>query len=364
MLGKNWFDSCLPPAVRNEAKSVFQRLMTESKAPIVEHRSPVLTQTGGERLIAWKNARLTGPDGRATGMLSSGTDVTDLAQAEEAISHLARFPGENPNPVLRISRTGVIIYANDSSETLLDTWGRGVGQPLPDSHLEVAREAFRSGRFNQVEVECGERVFALVFTPVAETECINVYGLDITGLKQMQRELQRHRDSLEELVRKRNTELSESEERYRNLFEQAADAIVIVDPATGAVTEFNDLACKGLGYTREEFRALSVADYNAEWSREEILLQADMAIRVGEQTRETVQRTKNGELRNILVKSKPISIKGKKLLHCIWRDITEQKRIDRELALRTEELRRAVDLMSGRELRMAELKDTIRQLRR
>ena len=55
--------------------------------------------------------------------------------------------------------------------------------------------------------------------------------------------------------RKRAEEaLRESEERYRAIFEQAADSILLVDAQTGAFADFNDSACRNLGYTREEFK--------------------------------------------------------------------------------------------------------------
>jgi two-component system cell cycle sensor histidine kinase/response regulator CckA len=54
----------------------------------------------------------------------------------------------------------------------------------------------------------------------------------------------------------------ESEARYRNLFEQAADAIVVFDPRTTAILDFNDAACRRLGYTRAEFAKLKISDFD------------------------------------------------------------------------------------------------------
>jgi PAS domain-containing protein len=45
-----------------------------------------------------------------------------------------------------------------------------------------------------------------------------------------------------------------SEERYRTLFKLAADSILLIDPKTSEILEFNDSAHKNLGYTREEFK--------------------------------------------------------------------------------------------------------------
>jgi len=52
-------------------------------------------------------------------------DITKRKQAETEIKSLARFPNENPSPVLRLCEDGTLLYANDASKPLLDSWGSG-----------------------------------------------------------------------------------------------------------------------------------------------------------------------------------------------------------------------------------------------
>jgi PAS domain S-box-containing protein len=54
--------------------------------------------------------------------------------------------------------------------------------------------------------------------------------------------------------------IEENEKRYRAVFEQAADAIVLIDVETGAIVEFNDRTCETLGYSREELQRLKLSD--------------------------------------------------------------------------------------------------------
>ncbi|UCF79129.1 MAG: GAF domain-containing protein, partial [Candidatus Eiseniibacteriota bacterium] len=51
-------------------------------------------------------------------------------RAEEERAQLARFPSENPNPVLRIATDGAILYCNEAGRPLLDVWMCAEGQPL------------------------------------------------------------------------------------------------------------------------------------------------------------------------------------------------------------------------------------------
>src|SRR5690349_10062229 len=41
------------------------------------------------------------------------------------------FPDENPNPVLRMSGDGALVYANRSAAPILAAWGVDVGGQLP-----------------------------------------------------------------------------------------------------------------------------------------------------------------------------------------------------------------------------------------
>lgn len=117
-------------------------------------------------------------------------------QSEHEIVKLAKFPDEDPNPVLRISSEGIIIYRNKSSAPLLKAWNCSPGQALPGRWHQFVTNALDSGLPGQAEVACGERIFSLTFAPVVDSSYVNVYALDITQRKQAEEAL---RDSEERL---------------------------------------------------------------------------------------------------------------------------------------------------------------------
>lgn len=139
--------------------------------------------------------------------------------------------------------------------------------------------------------------------------------------------------SFMDITERKNTEeaLRESEERYRAIFEQAVDSIVLIDGETREFVEFNDRAHKSLGCTREEFGGLKIEDFEVIESAEKVAKHIKKIIREGADTFETKHRTKGGEIRDILVSSRAISIGGKDFIQSIWRDITEQKRAEKVL---------------------------------
>jgi len=136
-------------------------------------------------------------------------------------------------------------------------------------------------------------------------------------------------------------ELRESEELFRAVFEQAADSIVLIDTETGALVEFNDKAHNNLGYTREEFQGLKIRDFEAIESDAEVSQHIKSIVTEGAAVFETKHRTKGGEVRDILVKVRPISIRGKNFLISMWDDITDRKQAEDQKRNLQEKLERA-----------------------
>jgi signal transduction histidine kinase/CheY-like chemotaxis protein len=117
--------------------------------------------------------------------------LAKLREAEERVADLARFPDENPNPVMRLGRGGELPYRNDAAALLLEHWGGSI-----PAHI-VARvdAALNDAKNFELEEPFGERVFGLGFAPVPSRGYVNVYGRDITREKQAEAELIAARDA-------------------------------------------------------------------------------------------------------------------------------------------------------------------------
>jgi len=126
-------------------------------------------------------------------------------------------------------------------------------------------------------------------------------------------------------------------DRHRAIFEQAAEAMVLFDPKTGEILEFNDRAHRELGYTRQEFEGLLLADVEATESAADIAGHIEKLLQEGSDTFETKHRKKNGELCDVLVSAKVVTVHDTEIISSIFRDITDRKRAER--ALRESEVR-------------------------
>jgi len=132
--------------------------------------------------------------------------------------------------------------------------------------------------------------------------------------------------------------LRESEVRYRSLFEQAGDAIVVFDQNTTAILDFNDTACRRMGYTREEFAKLRLTDIEAKETALDIERHVRNIVTKGEFFFETRHRTKSGDVRDVEVRPKAIVINGKTMVQAIWHDITDRIQTEKLLRASRDEL--------------------------
>lgn len=85
LIGKNWFEMCLPAEERERVWGIFQELMAGHRELAEYAENNVLTCQGERRVIAWRNVILRNEDRQIVGTLSSGEDVTDRKQAEAAL---------------------------------------------------------------------------------------------------------------------------------------------------------------------------------------------------------------------------------------------------------------------------------------
>jgi PAS domain S-box-containing protein len=137
----------------------------------------------------------------------------------------------------------------------------------------------------------------------------------------------------------------EAEEFYRILFEQSPDGVVLVDPETKVPIRFNSAAHLQLGYSREEFAALTLLDIDALDTAEDIERRTQYFLTQEFATFETLHRTKDGQLHNVVVTGKTVTLEGTGLILALFRDVTAAKKMEEEL-LKSQKLE-SVGVLAG-----------------
>ena len=102
---------------------------------------------------------------------------------------MEQFPAINPNPVLSVEKDGTVLYSNKAGEPLLHEWGVEIGGKLPSSIGDLVQRVISRNSPEKMEVKVGNRVYLVVFHPLPEQECVNIYGFDISDQKELEERL-------------------------------------------------------------------------------------------------------------------------------------------------------------------------------
>jgi len=139
-------------------------------------------------------------------------EIAARKRAEEEVRSLAEFPEENPNPILRATGDGPVLYANQPALRLMEAMGWQAGHPLPEELLRPVRRVLETGEKQEFDLLCPSgRTFSFAMAPSSHVGQANLYARDITDRKRAEETLRR------------------SEEWYRTLFNTLIEGFCIIE---------------------------------------------------------------------------------------------------------------------------------------
>jgi len=208
LIGKNWFEVCLPKRNQAEIKEVFRRQMSGGFKPLEFYENTILQRSGEERIIAFHNTLLYDKDG-ISGVLFSGEDITKRKSTEEALKKHQKLFKE----VESIGKVGGWEINVDSGEYLCTDEvyhiheistnsplgvDDGINYYTPDSRLIIAaavQQAIEQRRPFEVELEIitakgNLRAVHSIGKPDLENRRIYGFFQDITERKQAEQKRQ------------------------------------------------------------------------------------------------------------------------------------------------------------------------------
>ncbi len=133
-------------------------------------------------------------------------DCTEEQEAQQRIVELARFPDEDPSPVLRVEPGGTVRYANRAARGVAELFAGDGPDRLAGGLLKEVAHAFEAGRPHETDFVAGDCTLSLRFSPVASEPYLNLYARDITLRKKAEAALRKANQTLEQRVKKRAAE--------------------------------------------------------------------------------------------------------------------------------------------------------------
>jgi len=223
------------------------------------------------------------------------------------------------------NQVAVDLLGYPDKETLLATPHDEMSPPLqPDgqdssqkaTELITAAYKKRSDYFDWVHIKYDGSLILLeaLLTPVTINNEILVHVIwrDITDIRNQQ------------------VDLEESEKKYKTLFEDSGDAMLLIDDQK--FIDCNDTSVEMLGYTSKEpllnvhpaeLSPPTQPDGRGSFEKANELI--GIAFKQGHHRFEWSHQRKNGDIFPVEILLTLITIKGKQVLHTVWRDLTDKK---------------------------------------
>jgi diguanylate cyclase (GGDEF)-like protein/PAS domain S-box-containing protein len=152
---------------------------------------------------------------------------------------------------------------------------------------------------------------------------------------------------VEDITAKKNLKrsLKKSEEEFREIFDNANDAIYLheltEEGMPGRFLKVNKVATEMLGYSKEEFLSMSPKEIDAGKEAEEVPEIMKELTSENQITFEMTHQAKDGTEVPVEISSRIIELRGEKLVLSVARDISERKETEKELQEVNERLERS-----------------------
>ena len=245
-----------------------------------------------------------------------------------------------PNIILIVDRNGTIEFVNHvvSGLTVEDVIGKNQYDFIEPEYREMAKEVlenvFRTGEIAAYEVpgagpDGSEAWYETHVGPLEWKKGVKSVMLvthDITDRKKVE------------------DALHESEEKFKTIFDNAMDGILVVDVEAKMFLAANKIMCQMMGYTEEELKKKGIADIH----RKEDLPCVQAAVQKqlsGEESmaKDIPMLRKDGSVFCADVNSVPVTLGGRTCLMGIFHDTTERARAEDVMRESEEKFRNLVE---------------------
>ncbi len=98
IVGKNWIENIVPKVHQDKLKEYFQKLFSEEGEIVSNFENPVITKSGKEIFVYWRNSLIKDEKGNTVALLSSGLDISERKRTDKIQQTISQ--------ILQASNTG------------------------------------------------------------------------------------------------------------------------------------------------------------------------------------------------------------------------------------------------------------------
>lgn len=340
--GEDWVQTFLPPEDREKIALLLDSAIKGER--VRGNINPILTKAGQRRDIEWYEKELRDADGRITGILSVGQDISERMKLEGLWKKSEFIVNSASELMTLINRDYVYEVANESYCRVL---GKNRGEVIGKSVSDIWGEERFSDVIREKIDRClsGSRVreTSWILFPEGERRYyeINYYpyyspGGHITHAVVVSHDMTERKLSEDARLR--------SEEKFFKAFHFSPDAIMIARVKDGAIVDINDGFSMISGYTREDALARNANELNL-WASEEDKKKCLDALQSNKRVvdQEFRFRSKAGRVKTCLFSSEVINLDEEEHYLIIVQDVSARRDAEERLRRAEEKYRSIVE---------------------
>jgi len=259
------------------------------------------------------------------------------------VEWLASLPRKNPNIVMKLTNKGTLLYQNNTAKRKI---GDTIPKKLKNIIIKLKVEKLKS------EIEIKDKIYLFTIIKINEKSQINVYGTDITELKEQEKQV----------------------ELLLEGFETSPNSQVIVEYCgEPKIKRINKAFTKYYGYTTKEVIGKNPSILKSGKQTKEYYTKMWKNLlnsKIGYWHDEIINKTKKNKLINVILtistvfyNNEPVYFVANHINISKIKEV-EQKLIEqkKELQNKIKELERFTNIVIGRELKMVQLKNKIKKM--
>ena len=297
----------------------------------------IILPDGGERSLELRTSGLYDSQSNITGFMNVIRDITERKQAEEALrkseERYRDLVEQERDVIFSVDALGFI----DSINSAARAWGYRPEELIGKNFLDLIPEEWREKTAVELQnrlLGAGEIIAETMVVakdgsalPIEYSAVVIREGGQYVGVRGIVRDIS-ERKKAEEALR-------QSEEKLRVLFDALPDGMTVIDLKDGRLLDANPAALRMFGYSREESIGRIGYDFVAPEDRERAI--ADLSNTLKEGTGAASEwRLLNKKGEAVECEATVAIIRDSsgtpELLVDIIRDVTERRRVDKELA--------------------------------
>jgi len=227
---------------------------------------------GSYKWIEWKVLSIV----KENKFIAVGRDVTERKRRDEVLrrtkERFRNLTEMTSDWIWEVDEDACYTYASPKVKEMLgydpeEIIGKTPFDLMPPEEAKRIIKIFNNSAASQEPFDCLENVnlHKKGYRVVIETSGTPIFSADgvFLGYRGVDRNITNRKQT--------EKELRESEERFRTIFKNSSDGIIVADPETMKFLYVNPAICKILGYTEEELTQMGVVDIHPKKSLEYVV---------------------------------------------------------------------------------------------